>query len=137
MGLEHLVDDPRFSTNDAQIEHTEEIMTIVREKFLELTAAEWLKRLEEEDIICGPVLSYQEIFSHPQVQANGMVVTLPHPDGAGEIRQVGIPVKLSRTPGEVRSPGPQLGQHTAEILKAAGYTEEQVDSFITSGLVGK
>jgi crotonobetainyl-CoA:carnitine CoA-transferase CaiB-like acyl-CoA transferase len=64
-----------------------------------------------------------------------MVVTLPHPDGAGEISQVGIPAKLRRTPGKARTPGPGLGQHSTEILEAAGYTGEQIEGFISSGLV--
>lgn len=136
MGLEHIEKDPRFATDEAQMQHTEEIMAIVRGKFLERTADEWLQRLEEADVICGPILSYQEVFAHPQVQANQMVVTLPHPDGGGEIKQVGMPAHLSCTPGGVRTPGPRLGQHGREILSTAGYAEGQINAFISSGLVG-
>jgi crotonobetainyl-CoA:carnitine CoA-transferase CaiB-like acyl-CoA transferase len=77
-------------------------------------------------VLCAPVYNYAELFADPQVQHNGIVVEQHHPS-AGPIQVIGIPVKLSETPGEVGPAAPRLGEHTQEILQWLGYDTEHIE----------
>ena len=79
--------------------------------------AYWLEELEKADIPCGPVLHYDEVFTDPHIAAREMYVTTEH-SRAGTFKTIGVPVKLSETPGGVHRAAPALGQHTEEILGA-------------------
>jgi formyl-CoA transferase len=82
----------------------------------------------------GPINNYAEALSDPQALARKMVVDLVHP-GAGPIKALGVPVKLSETPGAVDRAAPLLGQHTEEILIALGYTETERRGLEAKGVV--
>ena len=73
----------------------------------------------------GPVNDMAAVYANPQVHARAMQVELDHPV-AGRIKNIGVPVKLSETPGAIRRPAPTLGQHTDEILAEAGCTPQQI-----------
>ena len=81
-----------------------------------------------------PVKSLEETFDDPHVRHRAMVAEMDHPL-AGRIRQIGIPVKFSHTPGEIRTPAPEMGEHTEEILKAHGYGEEQIEGLRKKGVI--
>jgi crotonobetainyl-CoA:carnitine CoA-transferase CaiB-like acyl-CoA transferase len=81
--------------------------------------------LEEVDIPCGPVNDYQEVANDPQMKANNYIVDFDHPI-AGPIKTVGIPVRLSKTPGKIRTGAPELGQHREEILLEFGFAWEEI-----------
>ncbi|MEN1970315.1 CaiB/BaiF CoA-transferase family protein [Lentibacillus sp. N15] len=89
-----------------------EIQTIIYQK----TLAEWMEVFEDIGACVSPVLTLEEMTKNPQVMARDMIQTVKH-QLAGEIKQIGIPIKLSETPGEIRTPAPKLGEHTEEILK--------------------
>jgi crotonobetainyl-CoA:carnitine CoA-transferase CaiB-like acyl-CoA transferase len=102
--------------------------------FLQRTREEWRAFASEHDCCLEPVLDLDEALGSELVAAREMVVELDQP-GAPPVRQLGVPVKLSRTPGGVRSPGPVLGEHTDEALAAAGYSESEVAALKGSGAV--
>jgi len=135
LGLPDLSQDPRFSDFDVMHEHGDELRAIIQEKMLTKTTAEWLRILEERDILCGPVLHPVETFAHPQVAHNQMVIEMDHPK-AGHLRLIGIPIKFSETPGYTTTPAPLLGQHTDEVLRELGYSEAQITELRERRVVG-
>jgi crotonobetainyl-CoA:carnitine CoA-transferase CaiB-like acyl-CoA transferase len=102
--------------------------------FLQRTREEWRAFASQHDCCLEPVLDIDEALDSELVRARKMVVELDQP-GAGSVRQLGVPVKLSRTPGAVRAPGPVLGEHTREVLVSLGYSEEDVAALEESGAV--
>jgi crotonobetainyl-CoA:carnitine CoA-transferase CaiB-like acyl-CoA transferase len=105
-----------------------------QEIFKARTRAEWEAFAREHDCCLEPVLELDEALSSQLVKERAMVVELDQPGAGRPVRQLGIPVKLGRTPGEhARLPGPQLGEHTEEVLLTAGYTPEQIAALLDSG----
>jgi CoA:oxalate CoA-transferase len=119
LGLEHLLADPRFSTNAARVAHRAELRAAIEVVLGREPAAVWIDRLNAAGVPCGPVHGLAEAFADPQVEAIGMLVDVPHP-GHGVVRMTGFPLRLSATPCAVRRPAPELGQHTAEVLAEFG-----------------
>jgi crotonobetainyl-CoA:carnitine CoA-transferase CaiB-like acyl-CoA transferase len=106
----------------------------VREIFRGRTREQWEAFAREHDCCLEPILELDEALSSELVRSRRMVVELDQPGAGAPVRQLGIPIKLERTPGEhARLPGPALGEHTEEILMAAGYTRERVAELIASG----
>lgn len=108
----------------------------VAEIFKARTRAQWTQFATEHDCCLEPVLDLDEALDSELVGEREMVVTLDQPGVDAGVRQLGIPVKLDRTPGEHnRLPGPALGEHTEQVLRAAGYSEEQVAELLERGAV--
>jgi alpha-methylacyl-CoA racemase len=108
----------------------------VAEVFKGRTRAQWTQFATEHDCCLEPVLDLDEALDSELVGEREMVVTLDQPGVDAGVRQLGIPVKLGRTPGEHnRLPGPGLGEHTEQVLRAAGYSEEQVAELLEQGAV--
>jgi len=102
--------------------------------FLERTRDEWRAFAERHDCCLEPVLGVDEALDSELVRAREMVVELEQP-GAGPVRLLGVPVKLSRTPGAPAGPGPALGEHTEEVLGSLGYSPGEVAALLESGAV--
>jgi crotonobetainyl-CoA:carnitine CoA-transferase CaiB-like acyl-CoA transferase len=128
VGVEHLAANPRFSTDEARFENREEIGKLLDEAFSKKTRSEWQQIFREARMRCDPCLTYDEVCTHPQLEANEMIYTTSHPK-RGEIKMLGLPVKLKKTPGKPQGPSPQLGQHTEEILLGLGYSKEDIAEF--------
>jgi alpha-methylacyl-CoA racemase len=103
--------------------------------FLERTREEWREFASQHDCCLEPVLDLDEALESELVRAREMVVELDQP-GTDGVKQLGVPVKMSRTPGGLRAPGPVLGQHTHEVLVAAGYSESEIAELEEAGAVG-
>ena len=103
--------------------------------FLERTRDEWQAFASEHDCCLEPVLELEEALHSELTRAREMVVSLAQPGAAKEVRQLGVPVRLSRTPGEPQGPGPGLGEHTREVLEAVWYSAGEIDSLEESGAV--
>jgi crotonobetainyl-CoA:carnitine CoA-transferase CaiB-like acyl-CoA transferase len=111
-----------------------EIAEFLRQTFLTRTRDEWFEALGKTDVCVGKMLTFDEVTEDPQVLARKMVVELESPEGK-TVRQVGISLKLSDTPGSIRSLAPALGQHTDEILGSLGYSQELIDRWRREGAV--
>lgn len=129
-----LLNEKKFYTNTDRMENLEELQANLNKTFRSKTTAEWLKILEQAGVPCGPVYNMEQAYNDPQVLSRDMLVEIEHPV-AGLIKNIGIPVKLSDTPGSIRRPAPSLGQHTDEILAQFGYTQQESGSYKAAGIV--
>jgi CoA:oxalate CoA-transferase len=136
VGVENLADDPRFRTDEARHENREEIGRLLDEAFSKKTRAEWQQLFREAKMRCDPCLTYDEVCAHPQLEANEMIHTTNHPT-RGEVKMLGLPVKLEKTPGRPQGPSPLLGQHTEGILSGMGYSSEDIASLEAEGVIRK
>jgi crotonobetainyl-CoA:carnitine CoA-transferase CaiB-like acyl-CoA transferase len=125
IGRPELVDDPRFADNEARMAHREDLVAELESALAARGTDEWVEALIEAGVPCGPIHDYRQVFDDPHTQARQMEVELEHPV-EGTIRALGIPVKLSGTPGSIRRPAPLLGEHTAEVLGEAGFSAEEI-----------
>jgi alpha-methylacyl-CoA racemase len=108
----------------------------VQEIFKARSRGEWEAFASKHDCCLEPLLELDEALSSELVREREMVVEIEQPGAARPVRQLGIPVKLARTPGEhARLPGPALGEHTEEVLLAAGYSQQEVAELLASGAV--
>jgi alpha-methylacyl-CoA racemase len=105
----------------------------VERVFLERTRDEWQAFASEHDCCLEPVLDLDEALDSELVRAREMVVRLEQPGAASPVSLLGVPVKLSRTPGGPAGPGPALGEHTSEVLAALGYSDEDIQALLESG----
>jgi crotonobetainyl-CoA:carnitine CoA-transferase CaiB-like acyl-CoA transferase len=135
LGRPGWLEDPRFRTAAGRQEHIDARLELTQEVLREGTCAEWLERLEAEDVPCAPVLRRKDVIRHPQVLANETVVEVDHPR-AGRLRQARPAARFSKTPAEIRTGGPLLGEHTVQILETLGYSREQVDELRAAGVIG-
>ncbi|KUJ92758.1 CaiB/BaiF CoA transferase family protein [Archaeoglobus fulgidus] len=124
VGLEELLDDPRFATNQQRLKHREQLERIIIEKFREKPRDDWIEILLKAGVPCGAVNTIQEVIEHPQTKHRKTVVEVDYPE-LGKIKLFNNPVKFSGFEVEVRRP-PKLGEHTEEILKSIGLSEEEI-----------
>jgi crotonobetainyl-CoA:carnitine CoA-transferase CaiB-like acyl-CoA transferase len=134
VGVEQLANDPRFNTDEARQQNREAIGKLLDEAFSKKTRAEWAQIFRDAKMRCDPCLTYEEIAAHPQLAANDMLYTTRHPTH-GEIKMLGIPVKLKKTPGKPQGPPPLLGEHTEEILLKLGYQAKDIAELEKQGVI--
>ena len=104
--------------------------------FLSKTYEEWEAIFLPEGIPFGAINNIDQVVNHPQVKARGALVEMNHPR-AGKVRTVGAPVRLSETPGSVRTPSPMLGEHTSEVRRdRLGLSAAEVAALRGAGVIG-
>ena len=126
--------DARFATNALRLANYAALKARLDPAFASRTRADWTARLVAHGVPCGGVRAIDEVFADPQTVHREMVATVPHAT-LGQVKVTGVPVKLSGTPGSVRTGPPTLGQHTAAILDELGYDHEAVRALADSGAV--
>ena len=113
-----------------------EIKAYFEQKFLSRTRDEWFKVLSQNDVPVGKVYTLNELTEDPQLRHRRMIIDVDNPAG-GKLRQAGISIKLSETPGSVRNPGTSRGESTGEILSELGYSQEEIQRLQREGIAGK
>jgi crotonobetainyl-CoA:carnitine CoA-transferase CaiB-like acyl-CoA transferase len=137
IGRPELATDPRFENLQVRAANAAECVAIIDAAFAGKPRAEWIRILNEDpgDYIFTIVNSVDDLPDDPQVKANDYIVTLDHPQH-GPTKMVGVPVQLSETPGAVRAPAPELGQHTEEILMdLLGYDWDRISALREKGVI--
>ncbi len=135
VGVAELIGDARFIDNSARMAHRELLADLLGRRLRLRSTRDWLADLDAAGIPAGPIQSIGEMASDPQTLAREMVVELQHPV-AGPTKALGVPVKFSATPGNIRRPAPTFGQHTREVLLQHGYTGAEIDELAQAGAVG-
>jgi crotonobetainyl-CoA:carnitine CoA-transferase CaiB-like acyl-CoA transferase len=134
IGLPGLGSDPRFAANGDRVEHRDELIPILAERFRARSSKEWLEVLDAAGVPAGPILDLPAALSSPQAAALGARVPLRH-RALGDVDQVGIPFELAATPATIRLPPPMLGEHSAEILEGIGYDAGAIGRLRAAGVV--
>jgi crotonobetainyl-CoA:carnitine CoA-transferase CaiB-like acyl-CoA transferase len=121
-----LPDDPRFATNRQRVTAYDELRPIVAAALRGAPRRHWIDRLRAAGVPCGSVRNLQELFADPQIAAREMLSYVEH-STIGPLKVLGIPVKLSDTPGTLRMPPPRLGEHTNAVLERdLGFTPSAI-----------
>ena len=134
IGAPQLAQDARFKDNAGRMENLEALVAELTQRFKTKPAAHWLAVLEEKGVPCGPVNDMLQALNDPQTRAREMVTTVQHAT-LGPVETIGLPVKFSRTPGQVRTGAPLYGQHTREVLREYGFKDDEIAGLERDGAV--
>ncbi len=136
IGCSDMTHDPRFATNSARMQNRKALIDRLQEVFLTRSFAEWETILVGAGIPMGSINNVKQVVEHPQVVARGAIVDMVHPR-AGNVRVVGVPIRMSATPGSVRTPSPSLGEHTEDVLgEVLGMTTNEIETLRAAGGLG-
>lgn len=128
--------DPRFATAGKRSKNRDALTVVLEEKLQTKTVAEWVEILNAAGVPTGPILSIDQVFANEQVRHLGIATPLSHPQ-LGTIEVLGLPTTLSRTPGAVRTPAPEKGEHTEAILRELGMSGEEIRQLREAGVVAE
>jgi crotonobetainyl-CoA:carnitine CoA-transferase CaiB-like acyl-CoA transferase len=133
VGRPELIEDPRFKNGTARVVNWDERLELMQDALRTASSAEWIERLDAEQVPCGPILSRRDLLDDPQIAANELIVESDHP-AVGRVRQTRPAARFERTPAEIRRPAPTLGQHTDEVLADLGLTDSEIAKLRESGV---
>ncbi|MFC4003507.1 CaiB/BaiF CoA transferase family protein [Prauserella oleivorans] len=129
-----LRDDERYATNTDRVRRREELAAELATTLKTRDTDDWVDALLAAGVPAGPIRDYRQSCADPHTLAREMVVEMDHPR-EGTVRALGIPVKLTGTPGAIRRTAPGLGEHTDEVLRALGYDDEAIRALRAEGAV--
>jgi crotonobetainyl-CoA:carnitine CoA-transferase CaiB-like acyl-CoA transferase len=130
----HWLDDERFNTPMGRVANAKERIDSMGDVLKSRTSADWLERLDANDVPCAPVLTRPEILENEQIKANKLISQYEHP-GLGQIRQPRPGAKFSRSEIRKEPIAPGLGQHSQEILRDLGLSEAEIKQLVDQGIV--
>ncbi|MEW6130327.1 MAG: CoA transferase [Acidobacteriota bacterium] len=134
LGAAELADDPKYDTNAKRVWHKDELFERLQPHFHRKTTDEWVRVLIEKGVPCGPVMSYDDFFVDPQVEALEMNPVIEH-SSIGQIRVVGIPIHFEKTPARIERAAPLLGEHTEEILRELNFDITRIKQLQNAGVI--
>lgn len=134
LDLHELKDHPKFAVNVKRVANREELVGILMEYTKKKDSLEIIDRLKRAGVPSGPINNIAQLLDHPQVQYREMIQEVEHPT-IGMLKMLGIPLKLSATPGSVRKAPPLLGENTNEVLTNLGYSSQDITNFKEKGIV--
>lgn len=134
MDVEHLANHPHFATVIARTQNSTEMFQILEDIFSTKTRDEWVNIFQQHDVPSAPIINPFEVFTHPQIIENEMLVEINQP-GVGKLVMMNSPFRLSGSPKVIIKPAPRPGEHTAEILKELGYSKTQINNLSLKGIV--
>jgi crotonobetainyl-CoA:carnitine CoA-transferase CaiB-like acyl-CoA transferase len=126
--------DPAFADNSSRVQHREALASRIESITVTQPRAHWLALFDANDIPCGPINDYAQVFADPQVLAREMVVATDHPT-LGQLKTLGSPIKLSATPANVSRRAAQLGEHTDEVLTEEGFSVSEIAALRSAGAI--
>ena len=134
MKQEELTRNPEFATNGDRVRNRSKLVPYLQELFLTRPVDEWVADLQEYSVPSGPINDLADVFADPQIKSREMFVEMPHPT-LGSIKQTGLPIKFSRTPGGIDRPPPLLGEHNREILHELEFSDADISELVTKEVI--
>jgi crotonobetainyl-CoA:carnitine CoA-transferase CaiB-like acyl-CoA transferase len=134
LGFPQLASEARFSTPKDRLANYDELRTLIDDAVSKMTRDEAMQRLMEFDIAVGPVNTVAEILADPQIHAREMVAELTHPE-YGPFRFLGVPIKMSDTPGTLRTAPPRFGEHNRAILLDLGLADSAITALADAKVI--
>ena len=125
LGIEALIDDPRFRSSKDRSKNRAVLNAELDRVLASKTSADWVELLNAKGVPSGPILNVQQVYENEQIVHLNMAVPVKHP-ALGELRLQAPPSTLSRTPASVRTPAPDVGEHTDEVLGELGFSADDV-----------
>ncbi len=129
------LEDERFRTPAGRMKHADARLEMTAEVMKTRTSAEWLARLDAEQVPCAPALSRHDMLTNEQIVANRLIVESDHPH-VGRTRMTRPAARFAETPAELRLPAPMLGEHTEQVLTEIGLSSGQIADLRASGVFG-
>jgi formyl-CoA transferase len=134
LGRVDLVEDPRFKTNADRVSNREKLVEILQSIFNTNTRDYWVKLLEENGVPSAPVYGIDEVFRDPYVKS-GDIITKTHHPKLGEIPVLNTPVYVNGEKYVNKAHPPLLGEHTIEVLRELGYTDQEINELRREGVI--
>ncbi|MEO0751058.1 MAG: CoA transferase [Pseudomonadota bacterium] len=134
LDMEHLLEDERIDTNEKRMKNRALMRDILEPVFTSKSSDHWIETMNAAGVPAGPILSVPSVFADPQVIHREMVMPVDHGD-RGTVQMLGFPMKFSQEPCQVRHPAPELGEHSAEVLRDAGFGPDEVTDLSDRGVV--
>jgi len=131
---EDLKDHPDYATNGVRVENRATLAPLLQEYFLTRDADDWVVDLQAHSVPAGPINDLADVFSDPQVLHRDMFLEIPHPT-LTSIKQTGLPIKFSRTPGGLDQHPPLLGEHNQAILLDLGYSDAEIQDLAEKSVI--
>jgi len=133
--MPELTQDARFLRNAERMQHRHELKILLEARLKTRSRMEWTRDLVAADIPAGPIHNLEDVFQDAQVQASGLLQTVPHPT-LGDLPQVGLPLHLSKHPQrDLRLPPPVFGEHTVQVLQQLGMDEATITRLQQDGVI--
>jgi crotonobetainyl-CoA:carnitine CoA-transferase CaiB-like acyl-CoA transferase len=132
--MEELIDDPKFKTIPDRVKNKDELREVLEKALIRKNTEEWIEILNNEGIACGPIYTIDQVFRDKHILHREMLLEIDHPI-SGKIKQIGFPVKMSRTPCKISLAPPYFSQNTDEILKELDYSEGEIKELKERGII--
>lgn len=134
LGWTDMENEEKFKLNSHRVKYRDELETLIQERFLQMSSEEITGKLDCAGVPCGPIQTIDQVLKHPQVIAREMMIDIEHPN-VPNLKVPAFPVKFSETKPLVRYAPPLLGEHSEEVLRSIGYSDEKIRELIENKVI--
>lgn len=134
LGWTDMENEEKFKLNAHRVKYRDELETLIQERFLQMSSEEITGKLDRAGVPCGPIQTIDQVLKHPQVIAREMMIDIEHPN-VPNLKVPAFPVKFSETKPQVRYAPPLLGEHSEEVLRSLGYSDEKIRELMENKVI--